>query len=133
MATILQSSSWAVIQTSSSPSTGSTSTRPQECDTDGRFHVLNLVAGERAEIVTDHGDVHPLAYAETIVVPADVGRYRIRRVERACLQGREGVRHVSRVIAVDLRRTHVSAGRVDLEQARVEDLGAARAAGGHGS
>jgi hypothetical protein len=50
-----------------------------ECDTAGRFHVLNLVAGEEAEIVTEHGDVHPLAYAETIVVPADVGRYRIRR------------------------------------------------------
>ena len=51
-----------------------------ENDTDGRFHVLNLVAGEQVEIVTERGDVHPLSYAETIVVPATVGRYAIRRV-----------------------------------------------------
>lgn len=51
-----------------------------ECDTGGRFDVLNLVAGEEAEIVTERGDVHPLAYAETIVVPAAVGRYTVRRV-----------------------------------------------------
>lgn len=50
------------------------------CDTGGRFDVLNLVAGEEAEIVTERGDVHPLAYAETIVVPAAVGRYTVRRV-----------------------------------------------------
>ena len=31
------------------------------------------------EIETESGDVHPLAYAETIVVPAAVGRYRIGR------------------------------------------------------
>jgi hypothetical protein len=49
-------------------------------DTGGRFHVLNLVAGEEVEIVTERGDVHPLSYAETIVVPAAVGRYGIRRV-----------------------------------------------------
>jgi mannose-6-phosphate isomerase class I len=48
--------------------------------TGGRFHVLNLVAGEEVEIVTERGDVHPLSYAETIVVPAAVGRYGIRRV-----------------------------------------------------
>jgi mannose-6-phosphate isomerase class I len=48
-------------------------------DTDGRFHVLNLVAGEQVEIETETGAVHPLAYAETIVVPAAVGRYRVRR------------------------------------------------------
>jgi mannose-6-phosphate isomerase class I len=51
-----------------------------EDDTAGRFHVLNLVAGEEAEIETAAGAVHGLAYAETIVVPAAVGRYRIRRV-----------------------------------------------------
>jgi mannose-6-phosphate isomerase class I len=49
-------------------------------DTQGRFHVLNLVAGEEVEVVTERGDVHPLSYAETIVVPAAVGRYGIRRV-----------------------------------------------------
>lgn len=51
-----------------------------EDDTEGRFHVLNLVAGEAVEIVTAQGDVHRLSYAETIVVPAAVGRYAIRRL-----------------------------------------------------
>jgi mannose-6-phosphate isomerase class I len=49
-------------------------------DTEERFHVLNLVGGEEVEIVTDGGATHPLAYAETIVVPASVGGYEIRRV-----------------------------------------------------
>jgi mannose-6-phosphate isomerase class I len=44
------------------------------------FHVLNLVAGEEVEIETASGAAHRLAYAETIIVPAAVGRYRIRRV-----------------------------------------------------
>ena len=48
-------------------------------DTGGRFHVLNLVAGEELELATERGDVHRLAYAETIVVPATVGRYELRR------------------------------------------------------
>jgi mannose-6-phosphate isomerase class I len=48
-------------------------------ETDGRFHVLNLVAGEAVQIETSRA-THALAYAETIVVPASVGRYRIRRV-----------------------------------------------------
>ena len=51
-----------------------------EDDTAGRFHVLNLVAGEELEIETEAGAVHGIAYAETIVVPAAVGRYRLRRV-----------------------------------------------------
>ena len=51
-----------------------------EDDTAGRFHVLNLVAGERIEIESGAGEVHGLAYAETIVVPASVGPYRLRRV-----------------------------------------------------
>ena len=50
-----------------------------EDDTQGRFHVLNLVAGEELELETATGDLHPLAYAETIVVPATVGAYRLRR------------------------------------------------------
>jgi mannose-6-phosphate isomerase class I len=49
-------------------------------DTRGRFHVLNLVSGDEVELETEAGAVHPLAYAETIVVPAAVGGYRIRRV-----------------------------------------------------
>ena len=48
-------------------------------ETDGRFHVLNLVDGEAVEIETSRA-THALAYAETIVVPASVGDYRIRRV-----------------------------------------------------
>jgi mannose-6-phosphate isomerase class I len=49
-------------------------------DTDGRFHVLNLVGGEQVELETERGARHRLSYAETIVVPASVGRYTIRRV-----------------------------------------------------
>jgi mannose-6-phosphate isomerase class I len=48
-------------------------------DTAGRFHVLNLVEGEEVEIETGVA-AHGLSYAETIVVPAAVGAYRIRRV-----------------------------------------------------
>ena len=47
-------------------------------DTAGRFHVLNLVAGEEVAIETDDGE-HALSYAETIVIPASVGEYRVRR------------------------------------------------------
>jgi mannose-6-phosphate isomerase class I len=47
-------------------------------DTAGRFHVLNLVAGEQVAIESETG-VHDLAYAETVVVPAAVGPYCLRR------------------------------------------------------
>ena len=46
-------------------------------DTRGRFHVLNLVEGDEIAIETAAGNVHPLAYAETIVIPAAVGAYRL--------------------------------------------------------
>jgi mannose-6-phosphate isomerase class I len=49
-------------------------------DTAERFHVLNLVAGDEVELEATSGAIHPLAYAETIVVPASVGQYRIRRL-----------------------------------------------------
>jgi len=52
---------------------------PAPDDTAGRFHVLNVVEGEGVEIDAS-GRVHPLAYAETLVVPASVGPYTIRRV-----------------------------------------------------
>ncbi|MCT9931290.1 class I mannose-6-phosphate isomerase [Planotetraspora sp. A-T 1434] len=45
-------------------------------DTDGRFHVLNVVEGDGVVLETAEGR-HPLAYAETIVVPAAVGPYRV--------------------------------------------------------
>lgn len=54
-----------------------------EDDTAGRFHVLNLVEGGRIEIETESGDIHPLSYAETIVLPAAAGAYRLRRVDGA--------------------------------------------------
>ncbi len=44
-----------------------------EDDTGGRFHVLNLVEGEEIAVEPSSGDLHSLAYAETIVVPAAVG------------------------------------------------------------
>ena len=55
------------------------STAPQ--DTAGRFHVLNLVEGDsvtiRALDVAAGWREHPLAYAETVVIPAAVGHYEV--------------------------------------------------------
>jgi mannose-6-phosphate isomerase class I len=48
-------------------------------DTDGRFHVLNLVDGAEISIEWARGTAS-LAYAETIVVPAAVGPYRLHTV-----------------------------------------------------
>jgi mannose-6-phosphate isomerase class I len=48
-------------------------------DTGGRFHALNLAEGDEIELETAAGAVHPLSYAETIVIPAAVGEYRLRR------------------------------------------------------
>jgi mannose-6-phosphate isomerase class I len=47
--------------------------------TDGRFHVLNLVEGDEVVVRTEAGREHALSYAETLVVPAGVGRYEIVR------------------------------------------------------
>jgi len=47
-------------------------------DTQGRFHILNLVEGEGVTVHTEAGDRHELAYAETLTVPASVGRYTLR-------------------------------------------------------
>ena len=51
-----------------------------EDDTAGRFHVLCLVEGGEVAVEPAHGASHPLAYAETIVIPASVGPYRLRRL-----------------------------------------------------
>ena len=48
-----------------------------EQDTGRRFHVLTLVEGRNVVLRTEAGDEHPLNYAETIAVPAAVGRYRV--------------------------------------------------------
>jgi hypothetical protein len=59
---------------------------PADDDTDGRFHVLNVVEGDG--IVIEGGDTRPqsLNYAETIVIPASVGRYRLRRIGEESVQ-----------------------------------------------
>jgi len=51
-----------------------------EDDTDGRFHILNVAAGDGVVIETQNGRTHDLAFAETITVPAGVGAYRLRPV-----------------------------------------------------
>lgn len=43
--------------------------------TAGKCHVLNLVDGASAEVVTLHGDRFQLSYAETLVIPATAGSY----------------------------------------------------------
>lgn len=53
-----------------------------EGDTEGRFHVLNLVDGERVvvESVSDPRLSYTQNYLDMVVVPASVGRYRIRNL-----------------------------------------------------
>jgi mannose-6-phosphate isomerase class I len=46
--------------------------------TDGRFHVLNVVEGEGVLVGPADAPAHSLVYAETLVVPAAVGRYTLR-------------------------------------------------------
>jgi mannose-6-phosphate isomerase class I len=65
--------------------------RSVDSTTDGRFHVLNVVDGEGVTIDTAVGS-HPLNYAETIVIPAAVGRYRLTRA------GKEPVRIVKALV-----------------------------------
>ena len=45
--------------------------------TGDRFHVLNLVEGNEVLVRTASGAEHRLAYAETLVVPAGAGEYRV--------------------------------------------------------
>lgn len=47
-------------------------------DTQGRFHILNVVEGEGVTVHTAAGDRHELAHAETLTVPAAVGAYTLR-------------------------------------------------------
>lgn len=55
-------------------------TAPVEHDTNGGVNVLNLVQGEAAVVESPTGAFLPFEvhYAETFIVPASVGRYRIR-------------------------------------------------------
>ncbi|MFD4646872.1 class I mannose-6-phosphate isomerase [Streptomyces sp. NPDC058441] len=50
-------------------------------DTAGRFHILNVVEGDGVSVHTAAGDRHELAYAETLTVPAAVGRYSVRAAD----------------------------------------------------
>jgi mannose-6-phosphate isomerase class I len=52
---------------------------PVEAVTGDRFHVLNLVEGAGAVVVTESGRSHSLAYVETMLIPAAIGRYTIQR------------------------------------------------------
>ena len=54
--------------------------RAIEDDTAGRFHVINVVDGEGVEIEPISGVAHVLTYAETLVIPAGVGTYRMRNL-----------------------------------------------------
>lgn len=63
-------------------------------DTAGRFHILNVAAGEGAVIETRDAGSHFLAFAETITVPAAAGPYRIRAV------GTEAV-HIVKALVVE--------------------------------
>jgi hypothetical protein len=49
-------------------------------DSTDRFHVLNVVEGDGVRIEAVGGESVTLAYAETLVVPAAVGRYRMQRL-----------------------------------------------------
>ncbi len=51
--------------------------------TGDRFHVLNLVDGDEVLVRTASGREHPLAYAETLFVPAAAGEYRIEAARAA--------------------------------------------------
>ncbi|MFD3583195.1 class I mannose-6-phosphate isomerase [Streptomyces sp. NPDC058683] len=52
-------------------------------DTDHRFHVINVVAGDGILLETNSGHGFELAYAETLTVPASVGAYRVRALGAA--------------------------------------------------
>jgi len=51
-----------------------------EDDTAGRFHVLNVVEGDGVLVEPVGGTGHALRYAETLIIPASVGAYRLQRV-----------------------------------------------------
>ena len=56
---------------------------PADDDTDGRFHVINVVEGDGVMVETADGHRHALAYAETLTIPAAVGPYTLHRLGTA--------------------------------------------------
>jgi mannose-6-phosphate isomerase class I len=49
-----------------------------EDHTSGRFLALNLVEGERCEVLTEGNESVELRYAESMIIPASVGKYMLR-------------------------------------------------------
>ena len=49
-----------------------------EDETDGKFIALNLVEGERCQILTEGAAPVELRFAESIIIPASVGSYTLR-------------------------------------------------------
>jgi mannose-6-phosphate isomerase class I len=52
---------------------------PAPDDTEGRFHVVTVVEGDGVTVESAEGQLHELAYAETLLIPAAVGGYTLRR------------------------------------------------------
>ena len=51
----------------------------------GKFMALNLVEGQRCEIVSAGNDPVELRFAESIVIPASIGAYSLRNTgHRPC-------------------------------------------------
>ena len=60
-------------------------TQHADHDTEDTVNVINLVEGDEARVVSPTGAFEPFVvhYAETFIIPASVGPYRIERTERA--------------------------------------------------
>ncbi|WP_083511115.1 class I mannose-6-phosphate isomerase [Microbacterium sp. XT11] len=60
-------------------------TEAADHDTEGTVNVLNLVEGDEVRVVSPTGAFDPFTvhYAETFIVPASVGEYRIERTEHS--------------------------------------------------
>ncbi|RPK36118.1 class I mannose-6-phosphate isomerase [Streptomyces sp. ADI93-02] len=61
-------------------------TGPADDDTEDRFHILNVAAGDGVVVETADGHRHDLAFAETLTVPAAVGGYRLHPVGEGPVQ-----------------------------------------------
>ena len=71
-----------------------TFSRPVEHDTEGGVNVLNLVDGEAALVESPDGKFAPfdVHYAETFIIPACIGRYRITPLCAECMTIKASVR-----------------------------------------
>lgn len=71
-----------------------TFSRPVEHDTQGGVNVLNLVDGEAALVESPEGKFEPFEvhYAETFIIPACIGRYTIKPLDKKCMTIKASVR-----------------------------------------